>query len=302
MSISLSNIRKNHYSNMNVPSKKSNWIFQWSIRTITKKSGKCLTKSFLPAKRSLFFCLFSGASGIGSPDSRPSTRTCGDLFHFETDGKKENKQKLIVSSIDILIKDVLMFFLHLNVRCCSSMGCCGFSAAASVFSNHLRAWERLGLKLSSLCVEFGETRFHYWTIGSPLGYLQHFWKWMGVSWWVEWTIPFFVAEVCAICLGGINESQVVSPGYPWRVGSFEATSKVGNARLTGRTWSHDLRVVSWSLLVGMLSFAGSERDLSCCIETSMYILYIQCFALWLDLKFTFSLDFRDVSIPIFCLL
>ena len=118
----------------------------------------------------------------------------------------------------------------------------------------------------------------------------------------KWTIPFLVAEVCAICLGGINESQVVSPGYPWRVGSFEATSKVGNARLTGRTWSDDLRVVSWSLLVEVLFFAGSERELSCCIETCMYILYIQCFALWLDLKFTFSLDFRDVSILICCFL
>ena len=63
-------------------------------------------KSCLPAKLSLFFCLFSGASGIGSPDSRPSTRTYGDLFHWETDGKKEKKQKLIVISINILIFQV----------------------------------------------------------------------------------------------------------------------------------------------------------------------------------------------------
>lgn len=49
-----------------------------------------------------------------------------------------------------------------------------------------------------------------------------------------------------------------------------------SARLTGRTWSHDLRVVSWSLLVGVLFFAGSERERVVMLYREMYIWIMFC--------------------------
>lgn len=66
-----------------------------------------------------------------------------------------------------MIKDVLMFFLHLNVVV-AVHGCCGFSADLLGLTEALRT---VGFEAQWLCVEFGEKQstiqkpwFHYWTI------------------------------------------------------------------------------------------------------------------------------------------
>ena len=153
-----------------------------------KSLEKHVKKSFLPAKLSLFFVSFQELRESAHQIAALAPVRMETYFTGETDGKKEKKQNVDCNfnqSVYLYIyiyKDFLMFFLHLNVSCCSSM-VVAVEAAASVFSNHLRAWERLGLKLSSLCVEFGETRFHYWTIGSLLGHLA-FLEMDGNIWWL----------------------------------------------------------------------------------------------------------------------